>query len=126
MPNTQSGYIAITSVIIISLLLVTVSVALSSANYFSRFNVLESEFKERSSSLAEACVDQAMFNIASNNLYNGNVAVGANSCTIVSVTVGNPDTIVKTQGVFQNSYTNLVVEVKNSNLAIVSWQETPN
>ena len=60
-PKTgQDGYIALISVIIISLLLITVITALSTINYFSRYNILENEYKERSSGLAEGCVDYAL------------------------------------------------------------------
>jgi len=134
--NLQSGYIALTSVIIISLLLITVTAALSCANYFSRFNILENEFKTDSGNLAEACVNYARAELAADpENYAGNdlsVPVGSSTCSVISVMPAGavwPKT-VKTQGVYphnqaEESYTNLVV-VLNSDFSIISWQETAN
>jgi hypothetical protein len=128
--NQQSGYIALISVIIMSALLLTITVALSSANYFSRYNILENEYKQHSSDLAEACVNYAKGQLAGNSGYTVTapavVAVGTDSCKIISVGAST----IKTQGTYPNtgpdiSYTNLTV-VLNSNLTINSWQETPN
>jgi hypothetical protein len=121
---SNGGYIALTSVIIISLLLITIITALSSINYFSRYNILENEFKDRSSGLAEACVDYALGKIGSNSAYAGGecVVIGSDKCKIVSVS-GN---VVVTQGVFQKSYTNLSVGYNPTTLAVTSWQELPN
>jgi hypothetical protein len=134
--NLQSGYIALTSVIIISLLLITITAALSSANYFNRTNILENEFKIRSGNLAEACVSYARAKLAADPVnYAGNelsVPVGSSTCSVISVMPTGavwPKTI-RTQGVYprsqaEESYTNLSV-VLNSDFSISSWQETPN
>jgi hypothetical protein len=134
--NLQSGYIALTSVIIISLLLITITAAISSANYFSRTNILENEFKIRSGNLAEACVSYARAKLAAGSAnYAGNelsVPVGSSTCSVISVVPTGavwPKTI-RTQGIYphnqaEESYTNLVVVV-NSDFSISSWQETPN
>ena len=126
--NLQSGYIALISVIIMSALLLTITVALSSANYFSRYNILENEYKQRSSDLAEACVNYARGQLAGNVTVAANtvVPVGTDSCKIVSV---NNDIII-VQGAYPHSgpdisYTNLKVTL-NGNLTLNSWQETPN
>ena len=126
--KNQQGYIALTSVIIISILLITISTALSSVNYYSRFNILESEFKQRSLSLAESCVDQALINIVQgvSTLPNAQVTWNGSNCTINSSTDSGANKIIKTQGMFQNSYTNLEVVVKVSDLSLVSWQELAN
>ena len=113
-----------------SLLLITITIALSSANYFSRFSILENEFKEHSSNLAEACLDYAYGKIVSNPSYAGNesaVRVGSDNCAIVSVSALGADKIIKTQGIYpqnqpKKSYTDLKVEVDN-NFVIQSWQE---
>jgi hypothetical protein len=132
--NPQSGYIALTSVIIMSVLLITITAALSGANYFSRYDILENEFKQRSSDLAEACVNYAEGQVAGNPGYTltspGSVVVGKDSCTVVSVTPAGGKTAVITQGIYpktgpERSYTNLIV-VLNSNMTVNSWQETAN
>jgi hypothetical protein len=133
----ESGYIALISVLIMSALLITITAALSSANYFSRYNILENEFKEHSSYLAEACVNYATGQIAGNTGYTASsvtVPVGQDTCSIASVTTNNPvvgQSTIITQGVYpkvppSQSYTNLKVVVNTANLKVVSWQESPN
>jgi len=137
-PKTgQDGYIALISVIIISLLLITVITALSTINYFSRYNILENEYKERSSGLAEGCVDYALGELAANPAYATtspqSIAIGSDTCNLMSVTPpqsGQSTTTIVTQGFYPattplKSYTNLTVVV-DSNLQVTSWQETPN
>lgn len=137
--NPQNGYIALTSVIIISLLLITITAVLSSANYFSRSNILESEFKERSSNLAEGCLNYALARIAGNPGYlptadDHSVLIGYGTCNVVSVLQNLPtngQTSIISQGIFpkalpQQSRTNLKVVINAANLSIVSWEEIPN
>lgn len=130
--NTEQGYIAVTSVIIITLLLVTVSFALSSINYFSRVNILESEYKERSYSLAQACVDRALLNLVNNSSYSpagggDNVLVSAGqSCVIAGVFTNGAYKEVRTQAQYQGSYTNLLITVDPANnFKTISWVECP-
>ena len=132
----NKGYIVLISVIIISLLLVALTAAVSYANYFSRLNVLQSEFKARSYSLAEGCVNYAKTRLMNDPInYAGNelaVPVGANTCSVISITpVGSvwPKTI-KTKGIYptgqpDQSVSNLLVVV-NSDYSLMSWQEVPN
>ena len=87
--NNSGGYIALVSVIIISFLLITITAALSGANYFSRFNILENEFKNHSENLAEACVSYARAKLMADPAnYAGNefsVFVGGDTCSVISV-----------------------------------------
>jgi hypothetical protein len=128
--NLQSGYIALISVIIMSALLLTITVALSSANYFSRYNILENEYKQHSSDLAEACINYVKGQLAGNPGYTVTtitpVMVGSDSCAIISA----GGLTVKAQGAYPKtgpdiSFTNLTV-VLNSNLTVNFWRETAN
>jgi hypothetical protein len=125
------GFIALTSVLIMSLLLIVITVALSSANYFSRYNILENEFKQHSSDLAEACVNYAEGQIAANSSYpGGQIAVGSDNCTVVSVLPNESGYTIIARGIYpknqpKESYTNLTVQI-NSSFAVTSWTETPN
>ena len=132
----DGGYIALISVIIISLLLITVTAALSCSNYFSRLNILENEFKIRSGNLAAACVNYARARLIQDPLnYAGNelsVPVGADVCSVLAVSPTGavwPKT-VKTRWIYpgrqgEQSYTNLTV-ILNSDNSLNSWQETAN
>ncbi|MDO8443053.1 MAG: hypothetical protein Q7S81_02230 [bacterium] len=121
----QHGYISLISSIIISILLLAVTFAISFNNSSSRFNILNVEFKERSLALAEACVDTALLKLAQNQSYGGNenISVGNDQCSILPIETSSGQKIIKTKAIFQNAVTNLKVAVQASNLSVVSWEE---
>lgn len=128
----QSGFVALISVIIITILLVIISVSISTTSFFSRFNVADGEYKKRSSELAEACVDAALLKLAQDPSYAGgeSIAVGSDSCQVVSVSSTATQYTVKTkalfpQGTAYQAVTNLQVTVDSSSFSIISWQELP-
>lgn len=127
----SKGYIALISTIIISVLLLTITTALSFSGFFVRFNVLGSEYKERSNGLAEACGDEALLKLANDPGYIGpdlNWPVGSDHCDIISVQSDIPavgQSTILTKGNFQGSITNLKIIVNSTDLSIVSWEEIP-
>ena len=129
MKNTISynqGYITLMSAIIISALLLAITVSLGFNGLFGRLNIVDSESKERSSALAQACADKEILNLAKEVSYTNPVQVGSDQCTIVSVAVDVPSvgqTTIQTQAVINKSYTDLQVIIDSSNFSIISWQE---
>lgn len=121
------GFIALISVIIISAILMIVASTLSFKGFFGRFNALDFEFKEISTALAEACAEDALLKLTTNQSYSGNetLDIGKNSCFTGAVSGGQIKDF-KTKGVYQNSHTNVSVSFNTSNFSIVSWIETPN
>lgn len=123
--KNNSGFIALMSAIIISVILLLVATNLSLNGFYSRSDILDSELKNRSSALAEACADTAILKLTNNSSYNPVnevVTVGTDSCVIQSVTGMNPKTIL-TQAIFHNSYTNLKIVVNTTNMSVTSWEE---
>ncbi len=121
------GYTALMSVLLVSgILLLVVSVS-SYSGYFSRLNVLESEFKERSLALAEACADEALLNLARDASYSGNVTIviGGTPCTIGPVVTLETSIVFRTKASFKNAHTNLRISVNRETLTTLSWEETP-
>lgn len=126
----EQGFIALISAIIISVLLLTIALAVSMNGISNRLNILDSESKERSTFLAEACADSAILEIA-NAIYSTNkvVTVGPavqDVCTIVSTENDQPVTgqkRIKTQAIVNKAYTNLIVVI-DSNFTILSWEES--
>ena len=57
--NTNSGFIALISVIIVGSVLLIASVTLALNGFYGRFNVLNTEFKEISNKLVDACLERA-------------------------------------------------------------------
>ncbi len=122
-PKNQQGFIALMSAIVIMVLLLAITSALGFSNFFTRFNILDSEDKEKSSALAEACADTAILNITQGTTPTAltDVSVGINHCTIVSAT----STFIQTQACINKATTNLQITIDNND-NIISWIEVPN
>lgn len=122
---STNGYIALISSIIISILILGIALTTSSSGYFSRFDILKNEFKERSSALAEACVDTALLKLAQNQSYNGNenINIGNDQCSILTIETASGQKIIKTKAIFQNAVTNLKATVNGVNLSVIHWEE---
>lgn len=124
--RNSGGFIALMSAIIISVILLLIVVNLSFSSFYSRSNILDSELKERSSALAEACVDTALLKLANNPLYfppvgGESVEVDGETCIIESVSGG---TIINIRADYKNYITKLEVEV-DSDIAVIRWEEIP-
>lgn len=121
------------SAIVISILLLTITFTLSFTGFFSRFNVLDAEYKKVSQGLAEACIDNAILKLVSDKNYtltaaDQDIPVGSETCDIVSLHPSPPRTgsiRIKTQGVHNETYTNLNVVIAPG-FNITSWEECPN
>src|SRR5258708_32505996 len=81
----QKGFIALTSAMVISILLLAITVSLGFCGFFTRFNILDSESKERSLALAEACGEMSILNLTQGLSTIGNITVGDDKCNIVSI-----------------------------------------
>lgn len=123
----NKGYIAITSAVIISALLLTIAVAVSFTSYLSRFNVLSVYFKERSYALAEACAEKALLNLTLDNNYAGNESIAVSSeesCNILPIELLGNQKIIKTTASSSGVISNIRVRVIfPAPLTIVSWEE---
>lgn len=127
--KNQKGYIALMSAIIISVLLLAVTLSLGFSGFFARFNMADSESKERSAALAEGCVDAAILE-AAKEIYSANktikVAQVSDTCKVISSIKNSPaagQITIKTQAVINTSYTNLKVIINDGNFDIISWEE---
>ncbi|OGZ06580.1 MAG: hypothetical protein A2762_00570 [Candidatus Lloydbacteria bacterium RIFCSPHIGHO2_01_FULL_54_11] len=132
---SQTGFIALVSVILITFVLITFTVSIGLSGFLGRANQLDSEFKEQSIASAEACVEKATADLVAGNPTTGAVTFGggAYTCTVVSITADTPnagETTIKSQGIYpitppltRSSYTNLVVVVDSTTQAVLSWRE---
>lgn len=128
-PNsTCAGFIALMSAIIVSAVILVVTVTLSYSSFFTRYNLLDSEFKERSGALAEGCVDAALLKLAGDPSYSGNETanIGSETCQIRLILISGTNKIIETRASFQNAFTNLRVTVDQNTLAVISWIEIPH
>lgn len=127
----RDGYIAITSAIIISIVLMAVVLATGATGFRSRANTLAASYKAESRYLAEACVDYALLELAENTAYAGNetVAVGEKTCAILpieSLAENPPKKQIRTNATVMNAKTSLKVKVISSDLSLFSWEEEMN
>lgn len=115
------------SAIIISSILMVIVIGGNLTTLFTRFNILDSELKERSEALADSCIDSLLLEIANDQTYAGPKTVtveGASTCQIQAATnpTGNPR-IFPIRASFQNSYTDIFVTVDIDTLALTSIKE---
>ena len=132
--KNNKGFIALMSAIIISFVLIVITVTIGMTSFFGRVNVLDTELKERSSALAEACVDTAILKLSTNQDYllvpadHSITVTGSDTCDIFSLSPTPPRTFpitIKTQAKINNKvYTNFVIII-DSDYNIVSWDEIP-
>lgn len=131
--DKRSGFVALVSVLVIGVLLLAMTFSLSITGFYSRFNVLAVQYKERSLALAEECANIALMKLAADRAYAGDetAVVGSLSCDIRSVTKTATEITVRTSASFpqalaEKAVTNLVIVAELSDLDILSWSEVPN
>jgi hypothetical protein len=137
--ETQSGFVALMSVIIISAILLTLVFTMNLLSFFARYDAYGEDNKRVSLGLADACVEAAKLKIAQNAAYvpasTGDcVSVGdtcgalgaTKTCRICSVSAGAGNSYTITTGaVITGSYTELSVKelIANSSSTITSYVE---
>ena len=121
----SEGYIALTSALVITVLIMAIALTLSLSSFFTRANILNTNFKEISHALAEACIETALLKLAQDSAYAGNevITVGSNQCSILTLESISNQKIIKANAVFQNTTTNLKITVFSSDLSVISWEE---
>lgn len=69
----NEGFIALISVIVIGTVLLIASITLSLNGFYGRFNILNTEFKEISNKLVDACLERARLSIGLSEYTNDEV-----------------------------------------------------
>jgi hypothetical protein len=139
-PTRQSGergFVALMSVIIMSVILLVMVYTLETSSFFARFDALDGENKQVSYELAEGCVNSAMIKVAQNSSYvpaaGGDCLSVGGSCTgtdpqkvckICSVGTSAGVTTVTTRALYNGAFTNLKVSFNATSYAITGWSET--
>ena len=130
MKKTYSGYIALTTSVIISVVMIMLAISLSSLSLFGRTNGVASLHKSKSLSAAEGCLEQALLNISLNGGYAGNdtvdIQIGGESinCTIAEITSQGFNRVIRVQARAGDATTNLRLIVNGATLSRVSLEET--
>jgi hypothetical protein len=127
--SAQRGFIALTSAIILSAVLLVLVVTLNASSFFNRFNTYDMQNKRVSLGLAEACANKAMLKLAEGDLSGvpGSVVVDATDpkmvCKICELTLSGS---IKTRALYNGAYTNLVLSIdpNSSPNTILGWTES--
>ena len=128
--NKSGGFAALITVIILSLVLILVAATLSQSGFFTREIFTDSEFKEKSLGLAEACVDYTILRLVGEPGYNPPVDtvidLGAEECKIHRVLTGTPlpgQITIETKGARGKANTNVRAVINAADSKVLDWQE---
>ena len=118
------GFVVLTTVIILSVVLVLIAQAMSTSGYFQRRGLLEFQFKELSYWMARSCAEQAYAKIETDLDYAGGetVTIGQYQCTIQPITTAGTNTIIRTTATVAQSATKLRITT-DWDLNIISFAE---
>lgn len=112
-----------------SVTLLATTLSLGQFGLANRFFILDLEMKSVSQKLAEACVNIARIEVYNNPAYSVTspitLPVGADSCTLFTITRSSTRSTVEAKGVKGNAITNLQVVIDNMNGNFISWAEIP-
>lgn len=124
----KNAFIAITTSVVLSALILILTTSVGFTTWFSRFGALNSLFKETSFYVAQSCLEKAKLKIAQNSAYVGNetINVGSYSCFIYAIE--NPQAgqkVIKTRAQVSQDTTNLKLTVNHPQLTTISLEEVP-
>ncbi len=139
MHNSQSGFVALLSVVIIGAMLTVYVFTLGTSSFFSRFSALDAERKAQSRALTDACTEVAIARMARDDMHavlaagecvpvTGECGAGGSTgtCKICAISqVGSIATIF-VRAVSGGAYTDMRTVVDMSQgFSIVDREETP-
>ena len=119
------GYIAITTTIILALVMLVLAITLGVTNLTTRLGEVDFMNKRLSYFTAQACLEDARLKLAIDSNYAGNevVNVGSYQCSILDVETSGSNRILKARAQIQGPTTNLRLTVDSSTLETVTLEE---
>lgn len=123
--KNQEGAAMVISVLILSVVMLSLALT-SSTSFIRELQIIETtKNKKISFNGANACAEAAIDRLGRNINYAGNeiINLGNVSCTILPISSG-PPWVIKSQSVYQNQYTRIIVNLSSrSPVVISSWEE---
>lgn len=125
MTNTTKGYIAILSVLVISLLMLVLAIGLGVGSFFTRAGTADFFDKRASHFAAFSCLEFGRLQLSLNDNYGGSATTTINgqSCYLYAVETVGAVKILKSRAQVQGATTNLKLTVDAVNLSTVSLEE---
>lgn len=123
--RNQKGYLAITTALILSFLILAIVTVSGSTALFSRDNNLDFELKKNSYFLARSCLEYALIKLADSPSYTGNETrdIDSDQCSVISVETSGSNKVIKARSEVLGATTNLILTVATINLSTVSLEE---
>ncbi len=127
--HQNKGFVALISIIIISVVLLATTLSLAQFGIANRFFILDLENKRASEKLAEACVHIARVSVYNNSAYEFNstnartVPIDTLTCTINSISRNNNESTVVVTAIQHNAITHYRVVIDNTNGSFLTWTE---
>jgi hypothetical protein len=119
------GYIAITTTIILSLLMLVLAVTLGRITLSTRFDTVDFTNKRSSYFVARSCLEYARYKLSLDSGYLGNETqeISSYQCSVLDVEVSGQNQIIKSSATVDNSTTNLRLTILASDLSTVTLEE---
>jgi hypothetical protein len=123
------GYMAITTAIILAVVMMLVGISLSFSAFFSRTNGVSHTNKKKTLFAAHGCIEYGLLQLSLDNTYPGNETItlpnenAPLTCTLLPIASSGSNKVVKTTSTVSNITTNLVLIVNAPTLTRVSLQE---
>lgn len=131
--NKNGGFIALITAILLTVILLVAVTSLNENGFFVRSEVLDSEYKNASQGLAEACISSAILSLAKDPTYSvvdESISVGSDSCTLDTIELDTPPGMVTISasavypsGVSQGAVTRIQVVVDATDFSVIEWKE---
>ncbi len=121
----DGGYVAITSAIVLSLVIFIVGSVLGSYSFLTRFNVVDFDNKQGSLSLARSCLDIALLKLANDSTYAGSetFSVDQYQCAVRPIQTSGGNKIIESRAQLNGATTNLKLTVDAFTLSTASLEE---
>lgn len=112
-PSHTTGFVALMAAVVISLVLLLLTIEVGTVGWYTRFDVLDREFKAQSVTLAHSCLERAVVQLVADTSYRGDATSTAayGSCYIFPITLPleSPGRLqLQVRAVVSNAYTTLV------------------
>ncbi len=123
----QPGIIALITVLITGAIVLVIGLGMAGRSMLGSNTSLDEELSHQALVAATSCMEQALLALANNASYAGNEqkTIGANTCTIATITSSGDARTVKTSSTVSGHTKRIQVTVSNVNppLEVSSWQE---
>ncbi len=125
---THRGFIALTSVLILSAVLLMLVVGTSIPAFYARMGALNAEWKAQSSELAQGCVGAVQLRLITTSGYTGGetISIDAASCVVSLIEESGSIQKFTASITYRQAATTLSVSLSKDDASIVSEKEIPS